>query len=78
MAKNRYHAQVVYHENYGTFGEGYALEISSDGGKEWGLQTFFPCQHCEIDPENEKNHIHYSIIPELSRVLDLGYKLTIL
>lgn len=78
MAKNNLKARIKYYEEYNNFcKDGYALEIFTDG--EWSLSTFYPCKRSEGQTENcEAEFVHYTLLNEIKRCLELGYKVEFL
>lgn len=51
--------------------DGYALVFMNEKHKEWALSTVFKCR------ETNNEYIHYSIINELNKWIDLGYTYSI-
>lgn len=74
--KNQLKARVSYvGKNNTDFSDGYALIISSDGGKTWGMSLFSPCRNMIDDnPGQDPEYIHFTILQEIYRAQKLGYK----
>lgn len=59
--------------------DGYALEVKSAKEDEWGLDTFYPCFKREgAEDREEAGYVHYGLLAEISRLLSIGYEVTIL
>ena len=67
--------RIRYHKGDEKWPEGFFLESFSAGnGGSWGLMVFAECHRCEEDAQDaEKNFIHFSILKELTRCIELGY-----
>lgn len=71
MKKEQNFVRIIYNEKQDSFD----LEISTDGGKSWGLSMSAHCIHSKRNNEaDEKEFIHYSIISELNKAIWIGYK----
>ena len=73
MAKRK--ARVKYEEQNGR--EGFAIYITA--GKDWNLDTWFPCVAKigadKVGAENETDYIHWRFIEKLAHIQNLGYSI---
>ena len=71
MKKNNLYARIHYEPSEDSF----QLQICSDADKEWGIVV--SCQ-CKRDAEQHEaadtEFVHFSILKEIRRCIDLGYK----
>lgn len=71
MARAEKYVRIVYKKEKDAFD----LEISTDGGKTWGMSVSAKCTQSKRNAEaDEPEFIHYSIISELNRAVWIGYK----
>lgn len=68
MAKAKNLVRIRYDGEH----DGYCMEISTDNGKSWGLSHAWRC--VPKNGETDTNYVHYSLVTELSKALDLGYQ----
>ena len=66
---NRHQVRIRYDEKTDSFD----LEISTDAGKTWGLSMSAKCR--PLHDNGTADFIHYSLIMELKRAIDLGYRM---
>lgn len=66
--------RLRYHKGDDRYPEGFFLEMfCPENGGSWGLMVFAECHRCAEDaPDAEKNFVHFSIMRELARCMELG------
>lgn len=69
-------ARVKYYEDTGDGKDGFAIEISTDKGETWGLDTCYFCHRREGAKESEEaDYIHFSALKKLLQCINLGYEI---
>ena len=70
MSKQKLYCRLVYEKNEV---ERYTLEISTDNCVSWGVCVSCVFVHALEYPQDENNYIHYAIVKELAKCIELGY-----
>lgn len=72
MAKRKLYARLRYHKDEDGR-EGYAIEVSGNPDKGWGLDTWYPLVPKD-GGNGETDFIHWSILRKLGDLQRLGYE----
>ena len=57
--------------------DSYVCEISTDGGNSWEFSSSYKCRAIKEAPEAEPEFIHFGVISQLHRAVDLGYRFVV-
>lgn len=74
--KNELLAKIVYVEADAEGREGFMIESSADGGKTWGMDTFYHLHKSSLAPDwHEANFLSWTILDHILRLKAWGYHL---
>ena len=54
--------------------DSFNLEISTNGGKTWGLSQSAKCRCCGEEPNGDPSFVHFSIITKMKEAVNIGYR----
>ena len=73
MAKKKLQARVRYYEAENEMPSRYAIEIYDSKTGEWNMSTAYPFVKRHDHLEAGNNFIYFGIVPEIFKLMNLGY-----